>query len=86
MQVIFKGIKWDTDGQNVPELPTEFVVECDTPQQAKIIADDMDISNVLSDDYGFCVDSIGSIEVYDDDGAYLNDFGNFVNEVEGKVS
>ena len=69
MQVVFKDIKWDTDGeQDVPELPTEVAIEANTLADAKAAARDMDISNVLSDDYGFCIDSIGSIEVYDNNG------------------
>lgn len=68
MQVVFTGIKWDTGGQ-VPdmELPTELTIEVENEQQAKqVIANDY--SNFLSDEYEYCVDSMGIVEVYDDNG------------------
>lgn len=69
MQVVFKDIKWDTDGeQDVPELPTEVTIETNTLADAKAVARDMGIANTLSDEYDFCIDSIGSIEVYDNNG------------------
>ena len=68
MQVVFTDIKWDTDGQ-VPdmELPTELTVEVENEQQAKQVITH-DYSNFLSDEYEYCVDSIGGVEVYDNNG------------------
>ena len=49
-----KNIKWDTDGENISYLPksTSIVVK----------SKDDDIANKLSDMYGFCIESIGSVE------------------------
>lgn len=68
MKVVFVGIQWDTDGQ-VPdmELPTEFQVEVDNAQQAREVINN-DYANLLSDEYGYCIDSMGHVEVYDDNG------------------
>lgn len=49
-----KNIKWNTDRENISYLPksTSIVVE----------SKDDDIANKLSDMYGFCIESIDSIE------------------------
>ena len=41
------NIEWDTDGEYIPELPTEVLVPKDW--------DDDEVTNWLSDTYGFCV-------------------------------
>ena len=66
-------IKWVTDGE-VVELPTEVEVNDD-------LSDD-EIADYLSDTYGWLVDSF-SLPMDDDD---IDEFGMYVNEVEGKVS
>jgi hypothetical protein len=68
-------IKWVTDGADV-NLPTE--VEIPTG----IENDDDEIADFLSDEYGFLVESF-SLPMTDDD---IDEFGCYVNEVEGKVS
>lgn len=40
-------IYWDTDGENIPELPDEVIIEEDINEE--------DIADYLSDNYGFCV-------------------------------
>ena len=88
MQVVFTNIKWDTDGE-IPdmELPTEFAVEVKDKKQAMQVINH-EIGNLLSDQYEYCVDSIGGAEIYDDNGnlVYDDEFGEYVNEVEGQVS
>lgn len=67
------NIKWETDGEEV-DLPTEVEV-----------ADGMDddaIADYLSDTYGWLVDSF-ALPMDDDD---VDEFGQYVNEVEGRVS
>jgi hypothetical protein len=66
-------IKWETDGE-VVDLPTEVEVEDG-------MSDD-EIADYLSDTYGWLVDGF-SLPMDDDD---IDEFGTYVNEVEGKVS
>ncbi len=67
------NIKWETDGE-VVDLPTEVEVEDG-------MSDD-EIADFLSDEYGWLVNGF-SLPMDDNDRDY---FGEFVNEVEGKVS
>lgn len=46
------NIEWDTDGEYIPELPTE--VELDDYIDGEYIEDD-DVADVLSDMYGWCI-------------------------------
>jgi hypothetical protein len=71
--MIVSDIKWVTDGE-VVELPTEVDVDDD-------MSDD-EVADYLSDTYGWLVESF-SLPMDDDDRDY---FGEYVNEVEGKVS
>lgn len=66
-------IKWETDGEEV-DLPTEVEVPDSLNEDA--------IADHLSDNYGWLVDSF-SMPMTDNDRDY---FGEFVNQVEGKVS
>ena len=66
-------IKWVTDGE-VVDLPTEVEVEDG-------MSDD-EIADYLSDTYGWLVDGF-ALPMDDDD---IDEFGTYVNEVEGKVS
>lgn len=68
-------IVWETDGEEV-NLPTE--VEIPT----EIEDDDDAIADYLSDTYGWLVISF-SLLMDDND---VDEFGLYVNEVEGKVS
>ena len=66
---------WVIDGIDV-NLPTEVEIPKD------IEDDDDAITDFLSDEYGFLVESF-SLPMDDDD---IDEFGCYVNEVEGKVS
>ena len=67
-------IKWETDGWSNIDLPTEVEVDDN-------MTDD-EIDEDLYDTYGWLV--IGfALPMDDDDRDY---FGEFVNEVEGKIS
>jgi hypothetical protein len=66
-------IKWVTDGADV-SLPTEVEV----PDNL----DDDAIADYLSDEYGFLMEGF-ALPMDDDDRDY---FGEYVNEVEGRVS
>ena len=66
-------IKWETDGE-VVDLPTEVEVDDDL--------DEYEIADYLSDEYGWLVNGF-SLPMDDDD---IDEFGMYVNEVEGKVS
>lgn len=68
-------IIWVTDGEDV-ELPTEVEIP------VEIEDDDDAITDYLSDTYGFLVEGY-ALPMDDNDRDY---FGEFVNEVEGKVS
>ena len=67
------NIKWETDGVDV-ELPREVEV-------VDNMSDD-EIADYLSDTYGWLVDSF-AVPMTDNDRDY---FGEYVNEVEGRVS
>ena len=71
--MIVSDIKWVTDGE-VVELPTEVEVNDN-------LSDDQ-IADYLSDTYGWLVEGF-SLPMDDDD---IDEFGIYVNEVEGKVS
>lgn len=66
-------IKWETDGETI-DLPSEVEVNDN-------ISDD-EIADYLSDKYGWLVESF-SLPMSDDD---TDEFGMYVNEIEGKVS
>lgn len=71
--MIVSDIKWVTDGLDI-ELPTQVEV-------ADGLSDE-EIADYLSDTYGWLVDSF-SVPMSDDD---IDEFGLYVNEVEGRVS
>ena len=60
-KLLFKGIHWDTDGEPVEilDLPENFVMEVD--DKTNINPRDYDITDILSDEYGFCVDGIDEV-------------------------
>ena len=51
-------IDWDTDGENVPELPSETMLELEDLDGLGV--NDQDVADELSDRYGFCVNSFYS--------------------------
>lgn len=67
------NIIWDTDGNDVI-LPKEIEVEDHLT--------DEEVAEYLSNKYGYLVDGF-SLPMTDDDRDY---FGEYVNEVEGRVS
>ena len=67
-------ITWETDGEDI-DLPSELETPCG-------VETDDEIANWLSDEYGFLVISY-SREMKDGE---LDEFGLYVNEVEGRVS
>lgn len=71
--MIVTNIKWETDGE-VVDLPTEVEVEDG-------MSDD-EIADYLSDTYGWLVNGF-SLPMDNDD---IDEFGMYVNEVEGKIN
>lgn len=71
--MLVTNIKWETDGEEV-DLPTEVEVFRDM--------DDDEIADYLSDTYGWLVNGF-AVPMDDND---IDWFGQFVNEVEGRVS
>ena len=71
--MLVSNIKWETDGEIV-SLPTEVEVDDN-------MSDD-EIADYLSDTYGWLVNGF-SLPMDDND---IDEFGMYVNEVEGKVS
>jgi hypothetical protein len=68
-------IIWETDGEEI-DLPTEVEIPTDIENDEDAIAD------YLSDTYGWLVITF-SLPMNDDD---VDEFGLYVNEVEGRVS
>lgn len=69
-------IKWETDGVKV-DLPDEVEI----PDEVSVNGDNA-ITEYLSDTYGWLVNSF-SLPMDNDD---VDEFGLYVNEVEGRVS
>ena len=51
-KIIVTNIEWDTDGEYIPELPTEVTLDKWTDDEEEILDCTADM---LSDLYGFCV-------------------------------
>ncbi len=49
MEIRAYNIDWDTDDEIIEFLPSEVVLHCEP------IEDDDDVSDLLSDKFGFCV-------------------------------
>ena len=71
--MLVSNIEWETDGEIV-SLPTEVEVDDN-------MSDD-EVADYLSDTYGWLVNGF-SLPMDDND---IDEFGMYVNEVEGKVS
>ena len=60
MKIRVWDIEWDTDGEDVADLPTEVIID-DLPESemeelaSNIGYYDDDIANELSDRYGWCI-------------------------------
>ncbi len=50
MKVHAKHILWDTDGEDIPNLPHETTIDIDNDADIN-----METADALSDKYGFCV-------------------------------
>ena len=84
IKCILTNIDWDTDGEEIKNLPNDVTLEMDYDDEYGAALDE-EVANELSDRYGFCVNSFYST-YYDEDGFVLDNWGDRVNEVEGKVS
>jgi hypothetical protein len=64
--LLFKGIHWDTDGEPIEnlDLPKNFTIEVD--DRNSVDPKDFDVSNILSDEYGYCVDGFDEIRWMED--------------------
>lgn len=51
-KIIVTNIKWDTDGEDIPELPTEVTLDKWTNDEEETLDC---IADMLSDLYGWCV-------------------------------
>lgn len=51
-KIIVTNIEWDTDGEDIPELPTEVLLDKWTDDEDEILDC---VADILSDLYGFCV-------------------------------
>ena len=66
-KLLFKGIHWDTGEEPIENLnlPKNFVMEVD--DKTGIDPKDFDIADILSDEYGFCVDGIDEVRWMEED-------------------
>lgn len=51
-KIVITNIEWDTDGENIPELPTEVSMDKWTDDEEEILDC---VADMLSDVYGWCV-------------------------------
>ena len=78
-------IVWDTDNEVVDTLPNETTIEVEVDDISEL---NDEIADKLSDEFGFCVNEF-AVCYTDEFGNAIeleDDFGNYVNYVEGKVS
>lgn len=79
-------IDWDTDGEVIEDLPTETTIEVEVDDYDEL---DDEVTDALSDKYGFCLNGFAA-RYFDEDGnfidAFSDDFGDYVNSVEARVS
>lgn len=66
-KLLFKGIHWDTSEEPIENLnlPKNFVMEVD--DKTGIDPKDFDIADILSDEYGFCLDGIDEVRWMEED-------------------
>lgn len=55
-------IKWDTDGERVPELPSGTIIAVKYDDISEL-TQQTNIADALSDKYGWCVDSVGEWDI-----------------------
>lgn len=83
IKCVITNIDWDTDGEKVSTLPTDVTLELEDLDGLGV--SDQDVADELSDKYGYCVNSF-YCDKYDEDGSYVDEFGEKVNQVEAQVS
>ena len=83
IKCVVTNIDWDTDGEEIKELPANVTLELEDLDGLGV--SDEDVADELSDRYGFCVNSF-YCDKYDEDGALVDEFGDKINEIEAKVS
>ena len=62
-KILVSNIVWDTDGENIPELPEEVVIDNPTEEMLDGYGRADAISDYLSDTYEFCVVSFDVSEM-----------------------
>lgn len=72
IKCVITDIDWDTDGEKVSTLPTNVTFEFEDLDGFGI--SDQDVTDKLSDEYGYCVNSF-HLDMYDEDNFYVNAFG-----------
>ena len=82
IKCVITNIDWDTDGEVIEYLPASVTLELEDLDGLGV--SDEDVADELSDRYGFCVNSF-YCDKYDEDGALVDEFGNKINEIEGKL-
>lgn len=85
VKALVSRIDWDTDGEVIDSLPKDVTLNLDVDERDNL---DDEVANKLSDDYGFCVNSFAVCYLNEDGSVieYPDDFGDYVNYVEGMVS
>lgn len=83
IKCVITNIDWDTDGEVIEYLPASVTLELEDLDGLGV--SDEDVADELMDRYGFCVNSF-YCDKYDEDGALVDEFGDKINEIEGKVS
>lgn len=71
-------IDWDTDGEKIDSLPKSILIIANSDGYKRLYEDVCGISDMLSDNYGFCIRQF-------DAGEYLKDNPN-LNEVFANTS
>lgn len=82
IKCVITNIDWDTDGEVIEYLPANVTLELEDLDGLGV--SDIDVADELSDRYGFCVNSF-YCDKYDEDGALVDEFGDKINEIEGKL-
>lgn len=83
IKCVITNIDWDTDGEATEYLPVNVTLELEDLDGLGV--SDEDVADELSDRYGFCVNSF-YCDKYDENGALVDEFGDKINEIEGKIS
>ena len=82
IKCVITNIDWDTGGEVIEYLPANVTLELEDLDGLGV--SDIDVADELSDRYGFCVNSF-YCDKYDEDGALVDEFGDKINEIEGKL-